>query len=49
LILLGKFYIIIRNKGKIEQHGTQDELIMQDGIYQRFVDSRREAIGWKIG
>lgn len=41
--------IFVINKGKIEQHGTHDELIMQDGIYQRFVDSRREAIGWKIG
>ncbi len=41
--------IFVINKGKIEQHGTHDELIMQDGIYRRFVDSRREAIGWKIG
>lgn len=41
--------IFVINKGKIEQRGTHDELIMQDGIYRRFVDSRREAIGWKIG
>ena len=27
---------------------THAELMKQDGIYHRFVDSRRQAIGWKI-
>ena len=41
--------IFVVNKGRIAQHGTHDELMKQDGIYRRFVDSRRQAIGWKIG
>jgi len=41
--------IFVIDKGQIVQHGTHDDLMKQDGIYQRFVDSRREAIGWKIG
>ena len=32
----------------IAQCGTHAELMKQDGIYHRFVDSRRQAIGWKI-
>ena len=41
--------IFVVDKGHIVQRGTHDELINQDGIYRRFVDSRRKAIGWKIG
>ncbi|MBQ9673546.1 MAG: ABC transporter ATP-binding protein [Ruminococcus sp.] len=41
--------IFVVDKGRIAQHGTHDELMKQDGIYRRFVDSRRQAIGWKIG
>lgn len=40
--------IFVVDKGHIVQRGTHDELINQDGIYRRFVDSRRKAIGWKI-
>lgn len=41
--------IFLVDKGRIAQRGTHDELMQQDGIYRRFVDSRRQAIGWKIG
>ena len=41
--------IFVIDKSRIAQHGTHDELMKQDGIYRRFVDSRRQAIGWKIG
>lgn len=41
--------IFVVDKGRIVQRGTHDELVKQDGIYRRFVDSRRQAIGWKIG
>lgn len=41
--------IFVVDKGQIVQSGTHDELMKQDGIYRRFVGSRRQAIGWKIG
>ena len=41
--------IFVVDKGRITQRGTHDELVRQEGIYRRFVDSRRQAIGWKIG
>ena len=41
--------IFVIDKGKIVQRGTHEELMEQEGIYRRFVDSRRQAIGWKIG
>lgn len=41
-------HIFVINKGQIEQHGTHDELMKKNGIYQKFVNSRRQAIGWKI-
>ena len=41
--------IFLVDKGRIAQRGTHDELMQQDGIYRWFVDSRRQAIGWKIG
>ena len=40
--------IFVVDKGHIAQCGTHAELMKQDGIYHRFVDSRRQAIGWKI-
>ena len=40
--------IFVIDKGAIVQQGTHRELMKQDGIYQRFVDSRKQAIGWKI-
>lgn len=41
--------IFVVDKGRITQRGTHDELVREGGIYRRFVDSRRQAIGWKIG
>lgn len=41
--------IFVVDKGRIAQRGTHDDLVKQDGIYRRFVDSRQKAIGWKIG
>lgn len=41
--------IFVVDKGRIVQRGTHNELMKQGGIYRRFVYSRRQAIGWKIG
>lgn len=40
--------IFVIDKGHIAQHGTHEELFQVDGIYRRFVDSRIQAIGWRI-
>lgn len=40
--------ILAIDNGKIVQNGTHDQLIQQDGIYRRFVESRELAVGWKI-
>ena len=40
--------IFVVDQGRIVQHGTHDALMKQNGVYRRFVDSRRQAIGWKI-
>lgn len=40
--------IFVVEKGKIVQRGTHEELMAKEGIYQRFVDSRKLAIGWKL-
>ncbi|EFI42477.1 MULTISPECIES: ABC transporter ATP-binding protein [Peptoniphilus] len=40
--------ILVVNNGRIEEIGTHEELIKQDGIYSKFINSRKEAVGWKI-
>lgn len=40
--------IVVVDQGKISQKGTHRELMQQDGIYRRFVDSRQKAVSWKI-
>ena len=40
--------IFVLDGGKIVQQGTHDELVLQDGIYRRFVVERRQAAGWKV-
>lgn len=40
--------IVVVDQGKIAQKGTHEELMKQDGIYRRFVDSRELAVSWKI-
>ena len=41
--------IFVVDKGRIVQHGTHEQLLEEEGIYRRFVDSRKQAIGWKLG
>ena len=41
--------IIVLDKGQITEEGTHGELMKQEGIYKKFVDIRKEAIGWKVG
>lgn len=40
--------IIVVDQGRIAQKGTHEELMKQDGIYRRFVDSKELAVSWKI-
>lgn len=40
--------IIVIDGGQIAQQGTHDELMQSDGIYRRFVESRREAASWRL-
>ncbi|SFU34132.1 ABC transporter ATP-binding protein [Butyrivibrio sp. INlla21] len=40
--------IFVVDHGKIVQRGKHSELAAEDGIYKRFIDSRRQAVGWKI-
>lgn len=41
--------ILVLNDGEIVQEGRHDELIKEPGIYKKFVEQRKEAIGWKLG
>lgn len=41
--------IVVLDKGRIVQHGTHRELLSQDGLYRRFVNIRKQAIGWRLG
>lgn len=36
------------DKGRIVQQGTHDQLMKQEGIYKRFVNSREQAASWKL-
>ena len=40
--------IIVIDNGQIVQYGTHQELIAQPGIYQKFINSREIASGWKL-
>lgn len=40
--------ILVLDKGKIVQQGRHEELMKQEGIYKRFVESRELAAGWKL-
>ena len=40
--------ILVMDGGKIVQRGRHEELAAQDGIYSRFLDSRKQATGWKL-
>ena len=40
--------ILVIDEGRIAERGTDEELIKNNGIYKRFIDSRKKASGWKI-
>ena len=40
--------IIVLDKGRIAEQGKHDELMKLNGIYARFIDSRKKAVSWKI-
>ena len=40
--------IFVIDKGQIIQKGTHEELIKEEGLYKKFIESRVEAISWKI-
>lgn len=40
--------ILVIDNGKIVQSGTHEQLMTEDGIYHRFVESRELAVGWKV-
>ena len=40
--------ILVIDSGRIAQQGTHDSLMQTDGIYRRFVESRREAASWRL-
>lgn len=40
--------ILVLDEGKIVQQGRHEELMQQEGIYKRFVESRELAASWKL-
>lgn len=40
--------ILVIDNGRIAQSGTHEQLMEQGGIYRRFVESREQAVGWKV-
>ncbi len=40
--------ILVVDRGRIVQQGRHEELMEQDGIYRRFVQSRELAASWKL-
>lgn len=40
--------IVVLDKGRIVEQGKHEELVKNGGIYARFIDSRREAVSWKL-
>ena len=40
--------IFVIDKGRIAEQGTHEELVKNGGIYSRFIDSRKEAVSWKL-
>jgi len=40
--------IVVIDKGQIAEQGKHEELIAKGGIYARFIDSRKEAVSWKL-
>ena len=44
--LLSRFWDV--DKGRIVEQGKHDDLVKLGGIYARFIDSRKEAVSWKL-
>ena len=40
--------IVVIDKGKIVEQGKHEELVKQNGIYSRFINSRKQAVSWKL-
>ena len=40
--------IIVIDKGKIAEKGKHSDLANQNGIYARFISSRKKAVSWKL-
>ena len=40
--------IVVIDKGRIAEQGKHEELVSKGGIYARFIDSRKEAVSWKL-
>ena len=40
--------IVVVDKGRIAQLGTHEQLMAQEGIYRCFVDTRTQAVSWKL-
>lgn len=40
--------ILVIDHGRIVQSGVHEALIKQDGIYRNFIQSRSQAVGWKV-
>ena len=40
--------ILVLDQGRIVQQGRHEELLQQEGIYKRFVESRELAASWKL-
>ena len=40
--------IVVIDKGRIVEQGKHDDLVKLGGIYARFIDSRMQAVSWKL-
>ena len=40
--------ILVMRDGDVIESGTHEQLMEQGGIYRRFVESREQAVGWKV-
>lgn len=40
--------ILVISKGTIEEQGTHEQLMKQEGTYRRFVFGRQKAVSWKM-
>ena len=40
--------IVVIDNGRIAEQGKHEDLMKKGGIYARFVDSRKEAVSWKL-